>query len=140
MIFGIGVDLIDMERVKETMSRWGIQFLKRVFTDREIEWCQKRAFPYECFAVRFAAKEAFLKAVGVGLRKGIQWKDIEIESDPYGKPFFNFYRKARDVVEKAQIHRVFLTISHDKPYAVAQVVIEGKNDESCNSRTDARIR
>lgn len=128
MIYGTGIDIVNMDRIKDIMNRWGEVFLNRVFTDKEITWCKKRVCPYECFALRFAAKEAFLKAIGLGLRKGISWKDIEIESDTNGKPFFNFYRKAKDILESGNIYRVFLTLSHDKPYAVAHVILEGRYD------------
>lgn len=132
MIHGIGIDILNMNRMEGIMTRWGDLFLNRVFTDKEITWCQKRVRPYECFALRFAAKEAFLKAIGLGLRKGIRWKDIEIESDPNGKPFFNFYKKAKDILDSVHIHNVFLTLSHEKPFAVAHVILEVRYDENCN--------
>ncbi len=132
MIHGIGIDIVNMERMKGIMSRWGEIFLNRVFTDKEITWCKKRVRPYECFSLRFAAKEAFLKAIGLGLRRGIRWKDIEITSDPNGKPLFNFYRKAKDILDSSHIQNVFLTLSHDKPYAVAHVILEGRYDKNCN--------
>jgi holo-[acyl-carrier protein] synthase len=132
MIFGIGVDIVNMDRVKRMIAQWGDLFLRRVFTEKEISWCQKRIRSYECFALRFAAKEAFLKAIGFGLRSGIQWKDIEIESDINGKPYFIFYRKAKEIIESSQINHAFLTLSHDKPYAVANVILEVRYDEGCN--------
>jgi holo-[acyl-carrier protein] synthase len=87
MIIGTGIDLVNMERIERAVNRWGNLFLRRVFTEKEIEWCLKRTRPSECFAIRFAAKEAFLKAIGWGLRNGIQWIDIEVENDAMGKPF-----------------------------------------------------
>jgi len=129
MIFGTGIDIVNIERVESLMARWGDLFLGRVFTEKEIVWCQGRSRPPECFAIRFAAKEAFLKAIGLGLRNGIYWTDIEVENDPMGKPLLSFHRKAREILETQRIHKALLTLSHDRPYAVAHVILEGRNDE-----------
>src|SRR5512136_1599239 len=103
MILGTGIDLVNIERIERVMSRWGDTFLHRVFTEQEILRCQKNIRPSTCFAARFAAKEAFLKAIGWGLRNGIQWIDIEVENDPMGKPFFLVYRKAREVLDALRV-------------------------------------
>jgi holo-[acyl-carrier protein] synthase len=139
MIAGTGIDIVNIDRIERLIARWGNLFLDRVFTEREIVWCQQRARPPECFATRFAAKEAFLKAIGWGLRNGIQWRDIEVENDPMGKPLFAFHRKAKEVLEARRIQNALVTLSHDRPYAVAHVLLEGTHDESRNRRTDARI-
>jgi len=132
MIFGTGIDIVNIERIESLMARWGDLFLGRVFTEQEIIWCQGRTRPPECFAIRFAAKEAFLKAIGLGLRNGIYWTDIEVENDPMGKPLLSFHRKAREILETHRIHNALLTLSHDRPYAVAHVILEGRNDEGSN--------
>ncbi len=132
MIVGTGIDIVNINRIEGLMTRWGDPFLGRVFTEKEIVWCQRRARPPECFATRFAAKEAFLKAIGWGLRNGIQWTDIEVENDPMGKPMFSFHRKAKEVCETLRIKKALLTLSHDRPYAVAHVLLEEGNDESCD--------
>ena len=98
MVIGTGIDIVDINRIERLMARWGDVFLDRVFTEKEIIWCQRRTRPPECFAIRFAAKEAFLKAIGWGLRNGIQWTDIEVENDLMGKPSFSFHRKAKEVL------------------------------------------
>ena len=130
MIIGTGMDLVNIERIERAMNRWGNLFLRRVFTEKEIRGCLKRTRPSECFAIRFAAKEAFLKAIGWGLRNGLQWIDIEIENDPMGKPFFNVYRKAREVLDALRVQTSLLTLSHEPPYAVAHVILEGRDHES----------
>jgi holo-[acyl-carrier protein] synthase len=127
MILGTGIDIVNTERIRGMMARWGNLFLGRVFTLKEIVWCQQRTRPSECFAVRFAAKEAFLKAVGSGLRNGIQWTDIEVENDPFGKPFFSLHRKAKEVVETQRIQKTLLTLSHERSYAVAHVILVGSS-------------
>jgi len=130
MIFGIGIDIVNIERIEHLMARWGNLFLGRIYTEREIVWCQKRSRPSECFANRFAAKEAFLKAIGSGLRNGIQWTDIEVENNPMGRPLLSFHRRAKEILEIHRIERALLTLSHDRPYAVAYVLLEEKRDES----------
>jgi holo-[acyl-carrier protein] synthase len=130
MIVGTGIDIVNISRIERLMARWGDLFLGRVFTEKEIVCCRKRTRPPECFAIRFAAKEAFLKAIGWGLRNGIQWTDIEVENDPMGKPSFSFHRKAKEVLENLRIQNALLTLSHDRPYAVAHVLLEERNDES----------
>jgi holo-[acyl-carrier protein] synthase len=132
MIVGTGIDIVNIDRIERIIARWGNFFLDRVFTEREIVWCQQRARPPECFATRFAAKEAFLKAIGWGLRNGILWKDIEVENDSMGKPLLAFHRKAKEVFETCRIKKALITLSHDRPYAVAHVLLEGSNDESHN--------
>ena len=131
MILGTGIDIVNIDRIERLMTRWGGLFLDRVFTEHEVIRCQQMARPPECFAVRFAAKEAFLKAIGWGLRNGIQWKDIEVENDSMGKPRLSFHRKAKEVCESLRIQNILLTLSHDRPYAVAHVLLEERDDESC---------
>lgn len=130
MIIGSGIDIVNIERIEGLVGRWGNRFLERVYTEREISRCQRQFRPAECFALRFAAKEAFLKAIGSGLRNGIQWTDIEVENDPLGKPLLFVHRKAKEILQTHRIERTFLTLSHDRPFAVAHVLLEGKDDES----------
>jgi holo-[acyl-carrier protein] synthase len=132
MIVGSGIDIVNIDRIESLMARWGGLFLDRVFTEREILWCRQRTRPSECFAIRFAAKEAFLKAIGLGLRDGIHWTDIEVESNPLGKPLLSFHRKAKELLEIHRICKALLTLSHDRPYAVAHVILEGRYDEGNN--------
>ena len=130
MVIGTGIDIVNIERIERLMTRWGDLFRGRVFTDGEIARCQRQARPSECFAIRFAAKEAFLKAIGLGYREGIRWTDIEVVNDSLGKPSLLFHRRARDLFQILRIRQAFLTLSHDRPYAVAHVLLEGKTDES----------
>ena len=130
MIVGTGIDIVNIERIEHLITRWGDLFLGRVFTEREINRCQQQARPSECFAIRFAAKEAFLKAIGLGFREGIHWTDIEVANDPMGKPSLFFHRKAKELFQTLRIHQALLTLSHDRPFAVAHVLLEGNPDES----------
>ena len=124
MIAGTGIDIVNIERVERLMDRWGERFIRRVFTEAEICHCRRRARAAECFASRFAAKEAFLKAVGWGLQNGVHWTDIEVDHDALGNPGLVLRRKAEEILEARGIRRVFVSLSHDDPWAVAQVILE----------------
>src|SRR4030042_838753 len=130
MVVGTGIDIVNIDRIERVMARWGELFLGRGFTEKEIVWCQRRTRPSECFATRFAAKEAFLKAIGWGLRNGIQWTDIEVENDPMGKPSFSLHRKAKEGLKTLRIKKALLTLSNHRPYAVGHVLLEEGTDDS----------
>jgi holo-[acyl-carrier protein] synthase len=132
MIIGTGIDIVKIERIERIVSRWGKLFLNRVYTEKEIEWCQRRARPASCFALRFAAKEAFVKAIGWGFQNGIRWTDIEVERNPMGKPFLSLRRKAKEIAETQRIERIHLTLSDEPPFALAHVILEGGDHESRN--------
>ena len=114
MIIGTGIDIIEIDRIQKAIDRWGEDFLKHVFNDEEIEYAQKRKFPTQHYAARFAAKEAIYKAFGD--YKTLGWKDITILNDANGRP----YCRLRDKNIK---NKIFLSISHTKNYAVANATI-----------------
>lgn len=126
MIYGIGVDLVRVDRISRALARFGERFLKRVFTDREIAYCQARAKQGVFqFAQRFAAKEAFSKALGVGLRQGgIRWRDVEVLPDPQGKPELWVSGRAAELCASAGIKRMFISLADEDNHAVAMVVLE----------------
>jgi len=130
MVIGTGIDIVNIERIERLLVRWGDLFLERVFTEREIVRCRRQARPSECLALRFAAKEAFLKAIGLGYREGIRLTDIEVVNDPLGKPSLRLYRKAGALFQSLGVEQALLTLSHDRPFAVAHVLLEGKCHES----------
>jgi holo-[acyl-carrier protein] synthase len=127
MILGSGVDIASVERIEWAASRWGDRFLRRVFTEDEIALCRRRRHFHECLALRFAAKEAFVKAVGWGFRNGLRWRDIEVRSDSMGKPYLFLRGKANEVVQSRGIDRIHLTLSDERPYAIAHVLLEREN-------------
>ncbi len=86
MIYGIGVDLVKISRIREALDRWGERFYDRVYTEAEQTLCLSRTHPLRFWAMRFAAKEAFSKAIGFGMRQGIRWRDIEVVHNVYGRP------------------------------------------------------
>lgn len=122
---GIGTDIIEIERIELAVSRSGQQFLDRVFTAAEQAYCQGKV---HSLAGRFAAKEAILKALGTGLRD-MRWTNIEILPNYLGKPEVKFSGPALEIAEKRGIHRVLVSISHDRGRAVAFAVAVGKEKE-----------
>jgi holo-[acyl-carrier protein] synthase len=129
MIYGIGVDLVSIGRMEKVIRRWGDRFVHRVFTPFESEICNQRAFPASAFALRFAAKEAFSKALGLGMRKGLKWRDIETFNHPGGRPNLRLHGKSYEICQNMGITGVYLSLSDDGDYAVAMVVME-KPDEA----------
>ncbi len=123
MIFGIGTDIIEVDRV-ETLIGKGQQYLETIFTPKEVEYCENKGKRAEHYAARFAAKEAFLKALGTGLRDGLMFAEIEILNDDLGKPQIFLHGKAQKLVEQHQINQVSLSLSHIKQIAIAVVILE----------------
>lgn len=116
MISGVGVDIIEIERVRNVYKRFGIRFLKRVFTEREREYCLQHKDPSPHLAVRFAAKEAVAKALGIGFQKGITFLDIEITKTQEGKPEVHLSKNATVLFPKGKL---LISLSHCREYAVA---------------------
>ena len=125
MIRGVGVDIVKVDRIEQAVERWGYRFLKRIFTAAEIERCQQRARPAQCLALRFAAKEAFVKALGLGMRKGLRWRDIEVVHDHLGKPELLLHNQAQRLLEAMEASRTWLSLSDERESALAVVVLEG---------------
>jgi holo-[acyl-carrier protein] synthase len=120
MLKGVGIDLAEVGRIKKALDRWGERFLHRVFTSQERDYCQKKAFPEQSFAARFAAKEAVLKAIGTGHSGGIRWTDVEVVNDRKGKPEVRLGRKMTELIGDK---KVLLSITHTKDFAVAQAIL-----------------
>ncbi len=121
MIEGIGIDLVKINRIEAAAKRWGDRFLQRVFTPREVAYCYQYKQPYTRLAARFAAKEAFLKALGVGLSQGISLQEIEVISDGKRRPQLHCTGRAQETLKNIQ--PVHLSLSHDSEYAIAQVLL-----------------
>jgi len=123
MIFGIGTDLIEVERVAEKMEKRA-GFKELVFSPDEIIYCETKTFKHEHYAARFAAKEAFLKAIGTGWRKGTAFNEIEIYHDEEGKPEFRFHGITAKTIADLKLAKIFVSLSHLKTMASAMVIIE----------------
>ncbi|MDQ1277470.1 MAG: holo-[acyl-carrier protein] synthase [Thermodesulfobacteriota bacterium] len=124
MISGIGVDLVEIERLGKILERWGDKFAQKVFADEEISYCRKHVLPAMHFAARFAAKEACLKAFGIGLGMGVGLKDIRASRSDRGAPLLIFTDKARMEMEKQTITVAHLSLTHTRRHAMAMVVLE----------------
>ena len=124
MILSIGIDITEVYRMRETITRTP-RFVKRVFTEAEREYCDsKGAAAAESYAARFAAKEAFLKALKTGWRGKITWHDVEVLRDVDGVPSLDIKGEARTILERMGAPRVHLSISHTAEHAIAQVLLE----------------
>ena len=124
MIYGIGVDLIEIERMAQAIMRTGPRLIERLYTDVEQVYCRTQHSPYACYAARFAAKEALLKALGTGLRQHMRWRDIEVWRDDLGKPSLRLYGYLQERCVMEGIQHVHLSLSHSATCAIAQVILE----------------
>ena len=123
-IFGIGTDIVDVKRIKKSLKNK--LFLSRLFNKDEISKCEKTKNSPNCFAKRFAAKEAFSKALGTGISKGINFNEIIVLNEKNGKPFIRLLNKTKKNVEKKinkKKYKISLSLSDEKKYAVAFVTI-----------------
>jgi len=124
MIVSIGIDIVEVYRIRETLARTP-RFVERVYTANEREYCEaKGAAAAQSYAARFAAKEAFLKALKTGWRGRITWHDIEIISDETGVPSLEIRGEAREILENTGANKIHLSLSHTTEHAVAQVILE----------------
>ncbi len=124
MIYGIGVDLIEIERIERAITRTGERLIERLYTEVEQQYCSTKNPPYACYAARFAAKEAFLKALGTGLRQHMRWRDIEVYHDTLGKPSLQLYGYLQDQRAAQGIRHIHLSLAHNGTMAIAQVILE----------------
>ncbi len=124
MIVGIGTDLVEIDRFEQALSRQGIKLINRFFTEKEKAYCQSFPNPVSRFAVRFAAKEAFSKAIGTGIARGIKWTDVEVHRSESGQPTLILEGRAQEFVDRLGGKRIWVTLTHTKNVAGATVIIE----------------
>ena len=125
-IFGIGTDIVNIKRMDKSLKKYGLKFKNKVFSKNEIFYCENKNNPPAFYAKRFAAKEAFAKALGTGISKGISLKNIEIFNDKLGKPNIKLKGKIDNLVKKKikkSKYNIYLSLSDDKPWAQATVII-----------------
>ncbi len=123
MIFGVGTDIIEVQRIKRLIEK-NNRFRDRVFTKKEIAYCEKKKNKAHSYAARFAAKEAFFKALGTGWRKGVTFKDVEVRNQPSGKPELVLYGKSKEIAERNQIENIQVSLSHVGDSALSVVILE----------------
>jgi holo-[acyl-carrier protein] synthase len=124
LIVGAGVDIAEVDRIEAAIRRHGKQLLERVFTPNEIAYCERHRNHWERFAGRFAAKEAAMKALGTGWRRGIRWLDIEVANHPGGKPTLRLSGRAKEFADQLRVQHISLSITHSGKIALAQVLFE----------------
>jgi|SRR5665213_283131 len=124
MIVGLGVDITQIDRIEAAIARRGRALLERLFTPLEIAYCERHRNSSERFAGRFAAKEAAMKALGTGWRRGVRWVDIEVVREQSGKPTLRLSGTARAIADALGVKNIALTITHDGNTALAQVIFE----------------
>lgn len=120
-IFGIGIDIEEISRFEQLTEEWGLRFENKLYTEREIRYCNGKIKPPQHFAARFAAKEAFSKAIGTGWTGAFRWTDVEVRNDEAGKPSFLLHNSLDRKFGGMNIH---LSLSHSGAYVAAMVVIQ----------------
>lgn len=126
MIVGSGIDLVEIERIQQSMDRYGGRFLDRIFTADEQAYCLRKRQSAESFAARFAAKEAGAKALGTGISHGVGWLEIEVVRLPSGKPTLKYHGRAAAIATHLGATRATLSISHTGILAIASVLLESE--------------
>ena len=125
MIYGIGTDIIDINRIKSVLNKYGDKFKYKCFHQNEISWSNSKLKSAESFAKRYAAKEACAKALGTGLARGVFWKDIEVINNKHGKPFIRLHNNALNFLNKKinKNAKIELSLSDEINFAIANVII-----------------
>lgn len=124
MIYGTGVDIVEIARFEKFLTQGNDALFQRLFTQSEMAYCSDKKHCAQHYALRFAAKEAFLKSLGTGLRNGLSWLDMEVVNDSLGKPELKLYGRAEELFRQAGLSACFLSLSHDAGCAVAMVILE----------------
>ena len=124
MIIGLGVDITEVPRIQAAIEGRGQRFLDRVFTPNEIAYCERFKNKFERYAGRFAAKEAAMKALGTGWRRGIRWVDLEVVREQSGRPSMSLAGEAAKIAAQLGVKRISLSITHTESEALAQVIFE----------------
>lgn len=124
MILGTGIDLAEVPRIRESIEKFGERFLTRIYTAREIAYVERKANRFERFAARFAAKEAGMKALGTGWRRGVRWQDFEVANLPSGRPTLVLHGEARAIADQLGVRTISLSLTHTAANGMAFVVFE----------------
>jgi holo-[acyl-carrier protein] synthase len=124
VIVGTGVDLAEVSRIKASIERYGEKFIRRIYTPAEIAYVERKANKFERYAARFAAKEAGMKAIGTGWRRGVTWQDFEVANLPTGKPTLRLHGVAARFAEKLGVKNISLSITHTAELGMAHVILE----------------
>jgi len=124
MIVGTGVDLAEVPRIRASIERFGARFKDRIFTPAEVAYVERKANRYERYAARFAAKEAGMKAIGTGWKRGVTWHDFEVANLPTGKPTLRLHGVAEEIARKLNVRNIALSLTHTAELGMAHVILE----------------
>jgi len=124
MIVGTGVDLAEVPRIRASIERFGARFIDRIYTSGEIAYVERKANRFERYAARFAAKEAGMKAIGTGWKRGVTWRDFEVANLPSGKPTLRLHGVAAEIASKLGVRNISLSITHTSELGMAHVILE----------------
>lgn len=124
MIIGLGIDLAEVDRIGAAIERYGTKFIDRIYTPSEIAYVEHKANRYERYAARFAAKEAGMKAIGTGWRRGVRWQDFEVANLPSGRPTLKLHGVAAAVAEDLGVRNIALSMTHTARDSMAIVILE----------------
>lgn len=125
MVIGLGVDILQNDRIESMINKYGDKFLSKFFSHNELDFINKTQNKNQRYASNFAVKEAFAKAMGTGFRAGLRLSDIEVKRDNLGKPYIDLIGQVKKIVKEKGINKIHTTISHEKEYSVAVVIFEG---------------
>lgn len=125
MILGMGVDLAEVPRIRQSIERFGSKFIDRIYTPGEISYVERKANRFERYAARFAAKEAGMKAIGTGWRRGVTWHDFEVANLPSGRPTLRLSGKAAEFAARLGVKDISVSLTHTAEQALAVVILEG---------------
>ncbi len=124
MIVGTGVDLAEVPRIRTAIERHGTRFIQRIYTPQEVAYVERKANRFERYAARFAAKEAGMKAIGTGWKRGVLWRDFEVSNLPTGQPTLRLHGIASQIATKLGVRRISLSLTHTAELAMAHVILE----------------
>lgn len=124
LIVGLGLDISEIDRIEAALTRHGTAILQRLYTTQEIAYCESHKNKFERYAGRFAAKEAGMKALGTGWRRGVRWRDLEVVRQPSGKPTLQLAGVALQIANGLGVKNISLTITHSGNLALAEVIFE----------------
>jgi holo-[acyl-carrier protein] synthase len=124
VIVGIGIDLAEVDRIREAIERHGKRFIERIYTAAEIAYVERKANRYERYAARFAAKEAGMKAIGTGWKRGVRWQDFEVANLPTGRPTLQLHGAAAKFADDLRVRNIALSITHTAQQGMAIVILE----------------
>ncbi len=124
MLVGTGIDMVEIDRIAQSIERYGDRFLTRIFTPGEIAYCQRKKNSAESFAARFAAKEAGAKALGTGIQHGVTWKELEVRRLPGHRPNLYFSGRAQEIAAELGVRHISLSLTHSTTTAMAAVHLE----------------